>query len=340
MKIISMYGKKQGTGGIESLLSNQKGFEIQDIWTNEPDPESDEAAEDIFNQFYAALPADLLHIHSPNIYAGYVAAMVAKEEGIPSIATFHYGGYTNWPHLQEREEMMQDTFNIVDHIICVSKASQEAIEKENSSVIYNGIEPSQFYPMEKNRDQGNDLRIIYPAKICHSKGQKDLVYIGQKLLQEGVPFEINLVGKNADPRYRYDLETDIKEKELSDYIHIHKPVPLDKMNELYNKHNLLIFPSKMEGLGLISLEAQAVGIPVVLYDSGGMKETIIENETGFSVEYNDTYALFERSMQLYHDPNLRREMGRRGIINVKENFTIEQMLHQQKTLYERMIKGH
>lgn len=332
MRIISMYGYKQGSGGIESILKNQRGLDFHEISSNDP-YDTDEGAEEMYNQFWQSLPADLLHIHSPNTFAGYVLANEAREANIPSIATFHYGGFTNWPEYADNEELARDTLACVDHIICVSEAGKKSLPYNNSTVIYNGIDPEQFRPAEKENDQ---FSIIYPAKICMMKGQKDFVKLAQYLKDEQADFRIDLMGKVADNQYASELQEEIKKRELEKYISILPPVPIEEMNKTYTNHDLLIFPSRLEGLGLISLEAQACGLPVIGYDAGGIKETIIEGETGFCVRTQDIYSLFERTIELYKEPDKRAFMGEKARQNVIRNFSLDQMLQKQEQLYQRV----
>ncbi|WP_175934707.1 glycosyltransferase family 4 protein [Corynebacterium sp. Marseille-P4321] len=76
----------------------------------------------------------------------------------------------------------------------------------------------------------------------------------------------------------------------------------------------------VEGLGIVYLEAQACGVPVVAGDSGGAPETVTA-ETGVVVNGRDVDALSEAVSQLLIDANRRREMGTAGRVHVAQHFS-------------------
>jgi colanic acid/amylovoran biosynthesis glycosyltransferase len=77
-----------------------------------------------------------------------------------------------------------------------------------------------------------------------------------------------------------------------------------------------------EGLGLVALEAQQVGTPVVVYDTGGLPETLVPGRTGFVVTAGDTSAMVERVREILSTPNMRAAMGERGRSFVRSEFDL------------------
>jgi phosphatidylinositol alpha-1,6-mannosyltransferase len=68
----------------------------------------------------------------------------------------------------------------------------------------------------------------------------------------------------------------------------------------------------VEGLGIVYLEASAVGLPVVAGDSGGAPDAVREGETGFVVGGRDDAALRDRLVRLLREPELRERLGVAG----------------------------
>jgi phosphatidylinositol alpha-1,6-mannosyltransferase len=68
----------------------------------------------------------------------------------------------------------------------------------------------------------------------------------------------------------------------------------------------------VEGLGMVYLEASAVGLPVLAGDSGGAPDAVIEGSTGYVVDGRDVAAIADRLATLLADPALRRRMGEAG----------------------------
>jgi len=80
-----------------------------------------------------------------------------------------------------------------------------------------------------------------------------------------------------------------------------------ELHELYATAHALLYLSKREPLGLVALEAQACGVPVVVADDGGIPETMVEGETGFAVPRDPAAAA--AALDRLDDPALRARMG-------------------------------
>lgn len=94
-----------------------------------------------------------------------------------------------------------------------------------------------------------------------------------------------------------------------------------------------VLTSAVEGFPNVSIESQAVGVPVVLTRAGGAAETVVDGETGFVVEVGDLGALEERIFALLNDPTRRAEIGRRGRASVLDRFSPERMVAETLALY-------
>jgi phosphatidylinositol alpha-1,6-mannosyltransferase len=84
----------------------------------------------------------------------------------------------------------------------------------------------------------------------------------------------------------------------------------------------------VEGLGIVYLEASAVGLPVVAGDSGGAPEAVREDETGYVVGGRDVAALSDRLIRLLVDADLRTRLGRAGRTWVEQQWTWDRLAIQ------------
>jgi phosphatidyl-myo-inositol dimannoside synthase len=96
-------------------------------------------------------------------------------------------------------------------------------------------------------------------------------------------------------------------------------VPWEELPGLYAAGDVFAMPSRtrrggldVEGLGMVYLEASAVGLPVVGGDSGGAPDAVREGETGYVVDGRDVTALADRVATLLGDPEQARRMGAAG----------------------------
>jgi len=103
----------------------------------------------------------------------------------------------------------------------------------------------------------------------------------------------------------------------------------------YNQAALTAFPSLLEPLGLVPLESMACRTPVVGVAEGGIRETIINNETGFLTE-RDPHAFGKAIELLLNDKQLMSEMGRNGRRSVEEKWLWG---HSFKTLEKNILKA-
>lgn len=83
--------------------------------------------------------------------------------------------------------------------------------------------------------------------------------------------------------------------------------------------DVFVFPSKTDTLGLVSLEAQASGLPVVGARAGGIPATIVDGETGFLVDPDDPADVAGRLEQILGDQQLRASMGVEGRDNALQH---------------------
>jgi glycosyltransferase involved in cell wall biosynthesis len=89
-------------------------------------------------------------------------------------------------------------------------------------------------------------------------------------------------------------------------------VPHDELEGLYARAALVACPSRREGFGVACLEAMAHGRPVVATDVGGLRDLVVDGETGLVVPPRDPDALRGALERLLGDPELRRKLGTAG----------------------------
>ena len=120
--------------------------------------------------------------------------------------------------------------------------------------------------------------------------------------------------------------------------------------ELYSHAAVFVCPSIYEPFGIINLEAMACQTPVVASAVGGIKEVVVDGETGFLVPLEqmkespfeatnpDKFArdLAERINQLMKNPQLREQFGRAGRKRAEEKFSWTAIARKTKALYETL----
>lgn len=112
----------------------------------------------------------------------------------------------------------------------------------------------------------------------------------------------------------------------------------DVANLLFASH-VGVLSSKAEGFANAILEYMAVGLPVVATDVGGVREAIIEGQTGFIVPAGDDAQMAARIIEVLSDDNWAREMGTLGRGVVGDKFSSEHHLRNTLELYEEVLSS-
>ena len=107
----------------------------------------------------------------------------------------------------------------------------------------------------------------------------------------------------------------------------------DDVPELLASFDVFAFPSLFEGLCLAVIEAQAAGVPVVATPVGGLRETVVDGETGLIVPTRDPSALAAAIRRLLDDRAAAEAMAAEAKRRVRERFSVERMVDETLRLY-------
>ncbi len=102
--------------------------------------------------------------------------------------------------------------------------------------------------------------------------------------------------------------------------------------------DLFVLSSLWEGLPRSIMEAMAARLAVVSTDAGGVKELVVEGETGYVVPVGSAESLADRMGELLSDGPLRDGMGEAGYRRVREHFTDERMVRSIEAVYEEVLR--
>jgi colanic acid/amylovoran biosynthesis glycosyltransferase len=94
-----------------------------------------------------------------------------------------------------------------------------------------------------------------------------------------------------------------------------------------------------EGFGMVFIEAQAMGLPVVSTLSGGIPEAVKNGETGLLVAERDSAALAEAILRLMQDAELWQQYSLAGRRNVVNHFNLAQQTGRLENLFEQLLAG-
>ena len=297
---------------------------------------------------------DALHTHLARAnLSGRVAASLA---GVPVTSTYHDTDYEpevlgdNPGHRRWKQKAYQlaDGLSIracprvvaVSHYVARSIARRLHIPPDRVQVVYNGVpgdlvqEVPEATHLERRRELGLPATarvVLQVGRLCHQKGQKDTLIAAKHLREERDVLWV-LVGEG--PLWE-DLERVRASEGLQERVRLaggqREVVPFLQAADVF------VFPSVHEGLGIAALEAMAVGLPVVAYGIGPLREFIQEGRTGLLLPPGDCIGLAEAVRSLVWDRETAAAMGARGRRVVQEGFLIDATADGHAELYRGLV---
>ncbi|OUL19795.1 glycosyl transferase family 1 [Nostoc sp. RF31YmG] len=200
--------------------------------------------------------------------------------------------------IKRKEQEVQ----LADHIFVASSITKQSlldigVKAEKISVIPYGAPVEYFQPQPKTDDC---FRALFVGRVSPRKGVHYLLQAWQDLKLPDA--ELLLVGTSLFPAGWLEQYQDI-------YRHV-SSVPHLLLNQYYSSASVFVFPSLVEGFGLVLLEAMACGIPVITTPNTAGPDIITDGVEGFIIPIRDVEALKEKLEWCHSHPQELAEMGR------------------------------
>jgi colanic acid/amylovoran biosynthesis glycosyltransferase len=199
-----------------------------------------------------------------------------------------------------------------------------------------GVDLSRFRFSERIRSHDDELRLLTVARLQEVKGIEYALRAVASLKDKYPNLRYQIVG---DGPLRAELEALARRLGLAGKVAFLGALSQEKVIELYHHAQMFLLPSivtksgEEEGQSVALAEAQASGLPVIGTRTGGIPETIRDNESGLLVPPGDYIALACAIEQLVEHPQAWARMGRAGRTHVKRHFDLEQLNDRLTDLY-------
>lgn len=282
---------------------------------------------------------DLVHAHfGPD--AALVAAAVGRDRK-PVVATFHgYDASVRPAVLAERgpncRRLVEGGGELLRSFAAIIAVSQDL----STRLVDRGADPArvQVIPCGVDTDRFEysdapvDGTVLFVGRLVDKKGCHDLLDA-----VAGLNPRPRLVVIGDGPR-KAALQNHAERLRLKvDWRGAQRP---EHVRAAMSTAALVAMPSQTgpdgdtEGMPVVSVEAGASGRPVVGYLHGGLKDSVVDGETGFLVDERNTAALRDRIAQLLGDPTMRIDFGRRGRDHIERHFRSTDLLARVEAVYD------
>ena len=301
--------------------------------------------------YLATLPAlllakrpDILHCHliPSNIIAKPLGALI----GVPLIINHDH---TNDPQRIDNRLLLaldKTTNQFAHHIIAVASACRdfliehESIPQEKVTLVRNAIDLRRFSPGNADRAKSrNSFGLPLDAKV--------IVGVGRLNPQKNFSLFLDIAAALAPkfPELRFLLagegpeESMLREKAgalgLADRIVFAGYVA--DTRQVYAATDILLMPSRFEGLPMTLLEAMAMGLPVVASKLDGIAEVIEDGREGFLIDFNDTQGFVDRCASLLENPAKSSELATNARAKIEAHFSVERMTSAVEAIYDQFL---
>lgn len=296
---------------------------------------------------------DIIHGHSGHPALGFTTALSGLFTGIPTVHTFYC------PINPNNNLIIIYRFFIsrLKTIIAISENVQTSlikagIPKDKIQIIPVVIDFSE-YKWKANRISirnqlqinNDEFVILYLGNLTTTKGIDNVLKAINKVKENKYSFKlisgIELSHTGNDKRKKEIFEM-ISKFNLNDYI-IELGL-IQNVSDIINASDIIVAPFQhtfdVADYPLTVLEGMAVGIPVITTGVGGIPEIIINEKTGFLVNYDDYIDLAEKIMYLMNESSIKKEIGKNASIFVRKKFSEDAILELTKQMYTEILNGY
>jgi glycogen synthase len=311
-------------------------------------------------------------VHCHTWYSHFGGILAKLNYGIPLVITVHSleplrpwkreqlgGGYDFSLWIEKTALAMADA------VIAVSGETKRDIERlfdvdpTRVHVIHNGVDLDEYRKVDSTEALGrygidfNEPYLLFVGRITRQKG---IIHLMRAIQFMDRRFQIVLCAAAPDtPEIAEEMKNAVErlKTQRSDIIWIDEMVDRKTANELYSHAAVFCCPSIYEPFGIINLEAMACETAVVASAVGGIREVVVDGETGFLVPLEQmkespfepanpekfSRVLAAKINHLMADPKLREIFGKAGRKRALEKFSWSAVAQRTKALYESLTRA-
>lgn len=238
------------------------------------------------------------------------------------------------------EKNLKNYTAIASTSYCMAEETKKYLKNKSKKIFITpfGVDTEKFknFNIKKNK---NELVIGIVKTLTENYGIEYLIRAIKELenildIENYKKIKLLIYGKGE---LKNKLESLTKELQIEDKVIFKGYISNEDIPKVLNEMDIFVVPSINESFGVAAVEAMACEIPVIASSVGGLKEVIIDKETGYLVSKKDYKEIAKYLKKLILDKNLRIYLGKNGRKRVLENYDWNSNVNYMIKIYKEII---
>lgn len=286
------------------------------------------------------LKPDLIHIIGLRRPLPIIGLILSQYWKIPLVSTIAGSEISNNMLIKDKGVLDEMTVvvNNSDYVTCVSKAIEQEVRKKfpkqnNISTIYAGIN-IEFI---KNTVcvETKSKYVLYLGRLVPEKSVQTLLLAFRDVSNKFCDLKLIIAGEGPEDK---NLHLLTKKLRLQNKVIFLGAISQDRAVSLLKMALCMVLPSQSEGGGLVNIEAQAAGCPVIASRIGGIPEYVKENISGLLFSPGNNIELFDKICIILENQGLRKKLIQSGL-KYSKGFDWKVLGPKYIALYESLINS-
>lgn len=258
--------------------------------------------------------ADIVHAFTPIVHRFFSTPLVA-----------HYHHWDNpselleYLYLPTSHSLWMRCYEIADRIIAVSEYSADDLSSRGAdrakiSVVPNGVDTNRLHPGPSSISFEYDPALLYVGPLEERKGIKYLIKSMPQIVEEYPNAGLIIVGGGK----KNDLENLTEQMDINHAVEFKGFIKEDVLADYYKSSDVFVFPSYLEGFGMVLIEAMACGLPVVSTTATAIPEVV--GDAGILVPPKSVDPLSNAVLKVLEESS-NSEVSETSLERVESNFS-------------------
>jgi len=295
---------------------------------------------------------DIIHAH--DWLVAYATRVLKKSYNIPLITTIHateYGRNSGIHTDMQRtiHNVEKWLINESDRLIVNSNYMKDEllsifnIQSDKISIISNGVDLKKFnnvyadVAFRENYAAKNEKIVFYVGRLVNEKGLHVLLNAIPQILSTFNNVKFVIAGKGPCLNNLIELSQKLN---IMNRVYFTGFVSEEVLLKLYKCSDIAVFPSTYEPFGIVALEGMVAGIPVVVSDTGGLKEIVNHKEDGMKFYSGNSDSLADCLLELLSDDSLSNKIRNVALQKVHKLYNWDNISERILNEYKYVISKY